>query len=115
MEVGVWIALGGLAANLAVAAVAVWTIRSEKNKTAAEHRKAEALEALAKSQATIAGSLERELASLRKTVTELQAQGTAAGQMAAVRIQELEHKRRDAEWKRSKELAKGLGWILENF
>lgn len=114
VDTATWLAIASLVTNVITVAVAARALRNEREKTAAEHRKAEALEQLAKSQAVIAGSLEKDLASLRKELEAVKSQVHGAGRLADLKAQELEDKRRQAEWKKSKEIAKGLGWVLEN-
>lgn len=77
-----------------------------------EHRKAAAWEEMAKSQVRIAESLEREVRSLQQEVANLKT--GRPSQPDYLKVQALEERKRRAEWARTKDLAKGLRWLLEN-
>jgi hypothetical protein len=114
METSLILSLGGLLTNLAVAAAALVALGRDRAKTNAETRKADALEAVAKSQSTIVQSLEREVRVLRDEIGAMRAQAGAQAVMAQVKLADIEEKKRRAEWQRTKDLAKGLGWLLQN-
>lgn len=114
MEPALFVALGGLGANVAVAWAAIGALRSQRQAAGTEQRKAEALEALAKSQKVVVESLERDLKEVRAELASLRALVGARNVIAEVKMAELEERKRQAEWQKQKEIFKGLGWLLQN-
>ncbi len=129
------IGLGGLA----IAVVKLWLdLRVERrrfgveaDRARAESEQAASVGRLAKSQAReveelrklaasltkVVGSYDQEVLSLRREVELLRRQAATTGSsqqlLAEVERQKLEQRKADAEWRKTRDLAKGLGWILD--
>lgn len=114
MDTALLVALGGVVANVAVAWAAIVALRAQRHVAGTEERKAEALEALARSQKVVVESLERDLKEVRAELTSLRGQVGARNAIAEVKMAELEERKRQAEWRKQKEIFKGLGWLLQS-
>ena len=114
VDVPLTIAVVGLASNVAVATVAILALRSQRGQAKTDARKAEALEDLARSQQVVVASHERQLKDIQKELASLETRLGSSVSMAHVRMAELEEKKRRAEYAKQKDIAKVLGWLLQN-
>ncbi len=129
------IGLGGLA----IAVIKLWSdLRAERRRSAnetdriqVEAEQAASVGRLAKSQVgeveelrklvvsltKVVESYDREVASLRRAVEMLrgEARSSVSSQqlVAEVERQKLEQRKAEAEWRKTRDIAKGLGWILD--
>lgn len=76
------------------------------------------LRKLVESLTKVVASYETEVASLRREVESLRraSKGAETSQQALVEIerQKLAERQREAEWRKTRDLAKGLGWLLDH-
>ncbi len=91
-------------ASLAIAAYAVYH----------QTRQSRAFEAMANSNARIARSIESDLVALRDRVNTLQQTGSSEARRLALEAEKLEHRRRESEWRKQRQIWKGIGWAIQN-
>lgn len=101
------VAAVGAATGVASLAVATYAVVTQQ-------RQSKAFEAIANSNAQIAHSIESDIKALRTRVDALQQSGSKQADKLALEAAKLEQKRRDAEWKKQKQIWKGIGWALRN-
>ena len=99
-----------LGTQIVVAVAAVGSVVVSVLTLWANQRQGHALEKVVESMARVSKSYEKELQALRADVDRLRGGSVAE----SVEMRKLAQREREAEWKRTRDIMKGIRWFLRN-